>query len=329
MKRRFSLGWWPVFILTSPVLVPAMIIRNQKFKKDRARATSLNQERMAQAQPLDLPRLEHLEITPLVEWRTKKDFSGEPGVSYLLKTDQGALLFDLGFGADSGVLASNAAKLEVGYADVDALVISHLHVDHIGGGDAPAGKQVSPPPELGDPAGKTCYLPEPAQVEGFRPEVVESPRLLPAGLASTGPLARRLFLMGWCEEQALVARVKDKGLVVITGCGHPGLETILAMVARLSDDPIHLVAGGLHYPLTESRLKKPGLEATMVFGTGKPPWQRITQKDLDAAVNVLRQRKVERLLLSAHDTCDYSLDYFAREANADCQVLEAGATYTV
>lgn len=327
MKKRFSPIYWPLFALASPALVPLLAIKNQRFVKDRERADQENRERMEQAVPLDLPQLEYLKLTPLVEWRTVPGFAGEPGVSYLIQTDRGSLLFDLGFGADSGVLAANAAKLGVSFDQVDALMISHMHVDHIGGGAFATGNTVLPPAELGDPANKTCYLPEKATVQGFRPEVVERPRMLCAGLATTGPLARRLFLMGWCEEQTLLARVRGKGLVVITGCGHPGLETILAMVARLSDEPIHAVIGGLHYPLTESRLKKPGLEATMVFGTGKPPWQRINQRDLERAVELLRRARPRRLLLSAHDTCDYALEKFAKEVNAQCEVLQAGRSY--
>ncbi|RJQ55994.1 MAG: hypothetical protein C4521_01360 [Actinobacteria bacterium] len=45
------------------------------------------------------------------------------------------------------------------------------------------------------------------------------PRLLEAGVATTGRLARSLFMFGLTEQQALVANVKDKGLVLLTGCG--------------------------------------------------------------------------------------------------------------
>ena len=329
MVRRFSPLWWPAFALASPVLLPALAIRNAKFAKDRTRAAQANGQRVEQARPLDLPVLERLEITPLVEWRTAEGFGGEPGVSYLVRSDRGAILFDLGFGADSGVLAANAAKLGVSYRDVDALVISHLHLDHVGGGASPTARKVQPPSDLGDPAGKTCFLPEEAEVDGFAPRVVDAPCLLPAGLGSTGPLARRLFLMGWCEEQSLVARLKDKGLVVITGCGHPGLDWILNMAQRVGGEPVYALVGGLHYPLTQSRLKKPGLEATMVFGTGKPPWKRIDQADLDWAVDIVRRAGIKKLLLSAHDTCDYALDYFAQNLPADTQVLAAGKTYSL
>jgi len=117
---------------------------------------------------------------------------------------------------------------------VDAVAVSHLHVDHMGGMEAARLRRLAVPSELGAPDGKPCYLPDAAVAEGFSAEVVESPRLLAAGIGTTGPLARSLFFLGFCEEQALVAHVRDKGLVVITGCGHPTVEVILEMLAMSS-----------------------------------------------------------------------------------------------
>lgn len=327
MTKRFSPLWWPMFALASPVLVPYLAVKNHGFRKDVQKTFITNQQRIAKAKPLDLPPLERFEITPLVEWRTSSGFIGEPGVSYLVKTDQANVLIDLGFGDQTGVLAGNAAKLGVDINSIDALVITHMHLDHIGGGPSLVNDTIFWPSSFGDPTGKLCFLPENADAPDFSSVVVSGPTLLPGGMASTGPLARRLFLMGWCEEQIIIARIKDKGLVIITGCGHPGLEVIFNMVRHLSDEPIHAVVGGLHYPLTESRLKKPGLEATMVFGTGKPPWKRITNEDLGHAVETIRKAGPDRLLLSAHDTCDYALDYFAKNLPSKCEILEAGNTY--
>ena len=39
---------------------------------------------------------------------TEDGFRSDPGVSYLVKTDLGALLFDVGFGPDSPTLSHNA-----------------------------------------------------------------------------------------------------------------------------------------------------------------------------------------------------------------------------
>ena len=151
--------------------------------------------------------------------------------------------------------------------------------------------------------------------------------MLQAGIASTGPLARSLFFFGWTEEQALVARIKDKGLVVITGCGHPTIETIIQMARKLSDEPIYAVGGGLHFPITDSPLRKRGLKLQMIVGTGKPPWRRLTDADVSRTINSLNTTAPQRVLLSAHDTCDHAIDRFQTELRCETDVLRAGATY--
>ena len=101
MTLRISPVWWPVLAVTSPVLLPWLALKNRKFRADQVCALELNQERIRQAQPLELPELDFLELTVLVEWMAEPGFLRDPGVSYLLKTDQGSLLFDVGFGAGS------------------------------------------------------------------------------------------------------------------------------------------------------------------------------------------------------------------------------------
>jgi hypothetical protein len=43
----------------------------------------------------------------------KEDFRGDPGVSYLVGTNLGALLFDVGFGPDSPTLSNMPPKNDV------------------------------------------------------------------------------------------------------------------------------------------------------------------------------------------------------------------------
>jgi 7,8-dihydropterin-6-yl-methyl-4-(beta-D-ribofuranosyl)aminobenzene 5'-phosphate synthase len=189
-------------------------------------------------------------------------------------------------------------------------------------------KCVRIPSELSALKGRPCYLPDKAEAEDFDAEVVQKPKVLSAGIATSGPLAS-LFFLGLCEEQALVVRVKDKGMVVITGCGHPTVEVILEMVRRLSDEPLYAIAGGLHFPVTESRFQRRGIQLQMLLGTGKPPWQRIGDEDLTRTINHINEAAPKRVLLSAHDTCDHALDRLVGELDAETMVLEAGRTYTL
>jgi len=304
-----------------------LMIRNRRFQKNLALAHQVNLERIDKAKPFELPELESMELTVLSEWATEEGFMGEPGVSYLFRTELGSLLYDVGFGPDHKTLAHNATKLGVSFDNVDALSISHLHPDHMGGSKAKSSKQVAVPVELGVPGGKPCFLPDKAGAEGFNAEVVTEPRLLTAGIASVGPLARSLFFFGWTEEQALLARIKGKGLAIFTGCGHPTIEVILQMVARLSDEPVYAIGGGLHFPVTHGRMKYRGIQMQMIIGTGKPPWRRITDDDLSSTIEAINTAEPKHVFLSAHDSCDYALKRFQNELKAETQVLRTGATY--
>jgi len=326
VKFRISPVWWPVLAVASPVLVPWLLVRNRHFQQGRARATALNQERMRRAEPLEMPELESLELTVLVEWKAREGFIGDAGVSYWIKTELGSMLYDVGFGPARPALAHNAEKLGFSLDQVEALTISHLHCDHIGGIPAQRSRQVTVPEELMAQAPKPCFLPDRAEAKGFQVEQVEAPRSLPAGIASTGPLARSLFMFGWTEEQALLAHLKDKGLVVFTGCGHPTIETILEMVGCLSSEPLYAIAGGMHFPVTGGRGNRAGIQLQTLVGTGKPPWQRIVDEDLSQTIAAINSAGPERVYLSGHDTCDHALDRMMRELDAETEVLEAGAT---
>ena len=69
------------------------------------------------------------------------------------------------------------------------------------------------------------------------------------------------------DDQAIILIIKDKGLVVITGCGHAGIINILKYAKELtSEDRIYAVMGGIHLtggifepiiPRTIDGLKRP------------------------------------------------------------------------
>jgi len=223
-------------------------------------------------------------------------------------------------------LAHNVKKLGLELGRLNAVAISHLHADHMGGFPARQMRRVTIPPQLRLPQGIPCFLPDTAEAPGLRSIVVEGPRVLAAGIASTGPLARSLFFLGYTREQSLVVNVRGKGLVVVCGCGHPTVEVILQMVRAISTEPIYAVAGGLHFPVTSSRARFRGIQLQMFYGTGKPPWQRINDEDLSRTISVLNQVTPKRVLLSAHDSCDHALARFERELSAETTVLRAGGT---
>ena len=329
MKFRISPFWWPLLAATSPLSVPLLSLRAARFFKVRKQAERLNAERMDAARPLDFPALKSMDITVVVEEKTVEGFHGDSGVSYLIRTDLGSLLMDVGFGPEHPAFPENTSRLGLTMDDADALLITHLHLDHMGGMTAMDKRTVAVPSDFLTGPKKPCFVPDECRAPGFDLRFLDTPAFLTAGLATTGPLARSLFFRGLTEEQAVVGRLEGKGLVVLTGCGHPTIEVILKMVRRLSAEPIYAIGGGLHFPITKSRSARLGLEVQRIFGTGKPFWDPINDEDLTRTIQALNEAAPKRLFLSGHDTCDHALDRLSREVDAKVEVFQAGRTYTM
>lgn len=329
MKFRISPVWWPLLGIASPVILPWILIKNNSFKKGQIEASKMNKKRIEEAQPVQLPEVDFLELAVLVEWKAAKGFVGDSGVSYLFKTESGSMLYDVGYGPSNSALLHNALEMNLTLEQINALTISHLHMDHMGGFEAVKKKTVLIPRELMPSKVKPCFLPDKAKAEGFSSELITKPRILTCGIASTGPLARSLFFLGHTEEQALVIRLKNKGLVIFTGCGHPTIEVILKMVRKISDEPIYAIGGGLHFPIIEGRGNKAGIQFQTIIGTGKPPWEKINLEDLDRTIDAINQVNPQKIYLSAHDSSDYALDYLEKKLKAATHVLKAGESYKI
>ncbi len=154
------------------------------------------------------------------------------GFACLIETPDGVVLFDTG--GDGRMLLSNLEALGFDVQRIDAVVLSHIHTDHVGGLGALLGRN----DEL------VVYLPQsfPSEFKArvaARAQVVEvsGPTAIIPGVRSTGEVGTAIV------EQSLMVET-SRGLVVLTGCAHPGVEQ---MVSRSREfGPVHLVMGGFH-----------------------------------------------------------------------------------
>ena len=156
------------------------------------------------------------------------------GFSCLAGGPEKSILFDTGPG---GSLLVNMEKLAIEPRSIDTVVLSHIHPDHTGGLESFLEKN----PEV------AVYLPKSfperfkdnVQAQGAKVIEVRHPIKICENVWSTGQTGK------WVKEQSLVIKT-DKGLVVISGCSHPGIVNIVNAAKDLVKDDILLVMGGFH-----------------------------------------------------------------------------------
>lgn len=208
----------------------------------------------------------------------------EHGFSALVTTKKDgrerSLLLDTGLTPNG--LADNMRRLGLSPQCIEAIVFSHGHFDHTTGLDGLVRALGSPNlpiivhPDFWTrrrmvvPGREPFELPSTSksalQEAGF--EIIEEKQpslLLDGSLLVTGEVERttefergfpvqQAFRDGqWqpdpltLDDQALVMNVRDKGLVVLTGCGHAGLVNTLRYARKLTGvDRLYAVIGGFH-----------------------------------------------------------------------------------
>jgi len=143
------------------------------------------------------------------------------------------ILFDTGTNGDT--LLYNIDRLKVDLNKVRLLFLSHIHGDPIGGirsvvsrnPDISAFVPISFPDDIGIRTGiKTIFR-------------LDQPTEICKDVFSTGEMGRQI------KEQSLLLNTK-RGLVIITGCSHPGILEIVKKAKEIINKDIYLVLGGFH-----------------------------------------------------------------------------------
>ncbi len=227
---------------------------------------------------------------------------GEWGFAAIVEADGRRILFDTGARPDT--VLKNAKELSVDLADVKDVILSHNHPDHTGGlmtlrrefaktntaalSRAHVGKGIfwSRPSNSVEANPMVRIKPEYEGAGGAFIEYGEPKEILP-GVWLTGPVPRVHSERNWGmggnigrvkspdgsvedtvpEDMSLVV-VTDKGLVIISGCGHSGIiNTIEHTRQKIKAAPLYAALGGFHLfalddeklSWTSSKLKEFGL----------------------------------------------------------------------
>jgi 7,8-dihydropterin-6-yl-methyl-4-(beta-D-ribofuranosyl)aminobenzene 5'-phosphate synthase len=241
--------------------------------------------------------LDRVRVVVLVEnsARFASPYLGLHGTAFFVEAYRGGarlgVLVDVGQNPDA--LLYNMKVLGVSPAAVDAIVLTHCHYDHTKGVSAvlkaigKRGVPVVAHPDIFRPN----FVAEPylryvgVDVDDSRERIVESggalilskdPVQLMPGLLTSGEVRKRVDFENvkspfrtvssdgrvveddMRDEIAVIANVRNEGLVIITSCSHPGICSIVKQAIELTGvKKVKAIIGGLHLvEASEERIRK-------------------------------------------------------------------------
>ncbi len=175
-------------------------------------------------------------ITIVYDDQASKGFITGWGFSAVIEKDDDILLFDAGW--DGTALLKNLETANFDPKKFSHIVISHKHWDHIGGLNTILYQTNNP----------TVYVPSSissrlkAEITKFADlrEVVDVKAEVTSEIWTTPQMKTDIDDL---QELSLLIQTK-KGIVIICGCSHPGLDKIIAVATKFGK--VHAVIGGFH-----------------------------------------------------------------------------------
>ena len=155
-----------------------------------------------------------MKITVVYDNEAKPNLKSDWGFSCLIENKK-RILFDTG--ADSAILLYNMKQLDIDPKTINIIILSHNHFDHVGGLDG--------------------FLKINKKVKIYYPENFSKPTQIYENIFSTGALGT------FIKEQSLILKT-NKGIIIIVGCSHPGLENIIDKAKQFGK--IYGIIGGFH-----------------------------------------------------------------------------------
>jgi len=207
----------------------------------------------------------------------------EHGFSMLVRFFTGgkscSILLDTGVSPDG--IVENARRMGLDLSEIDYIVLSHGHYDHFGGleavvkvinkNDLPiiAHESMFKPRGSANSKGEIRKTPEFPTKESLNPAkftITKKPCLIAnKKVCITGEIPRQtsfekgspqnriLFNNKWqpdpdiLDERAMVLNLKEKGLIIISGCAHAGIINTIRYAQSITGiKNVYAVLGGLH-----------------------------------------------------------------------------------
>jgi 7,8-dihydropterin-6-yl-methyl-4-(beta-D-ribofuranosyl)aminobenzene 5'-phosphate synthase len=209
----------------------------------------------------------------------RPDLTAKHGLSFLIETSMAGIsskiLMDVGPPPD--IALQNADIINADVAKVNAIVISHGHYDHAGGLLEILKRIGRPIPIVAHPRVFNPKFVLKPNLKFIGPEFDQSsvraaggilllarnPIKIANGVTTSGEVARETLFEKteefWTvedehfikdpiiDDQALFIDLKDKGLVVITGCAHSGIINTVKHAQKITGiNHVYAIIGGLH-----------------------------------------------------------------------------------
>jgi len=173
------------------------------------------------------------------------------------------LLFDTG--ENEEVLLGNMQKLNISPKSISTVVISHDHYDHTGGlaGLLRENHKI----RVYGLSGFSSSFNEKVKSSGA--ELIEKNKFtqIMPNIYLTGEMSTH-YGNSPLSEQSLIIRAKP-GLVIITGCSHPGIIEIIEKIRENLPEPIYLVMGGFHLMDKDERIVEMMVKRFRELGVSK------------------------------------------------------------
>jgi 7,8-dihydropterin-6-yl-methyl-4-(beta-D-ribofuranosyl)aminobenzene 5'-phosphate synthase len=213
------------------------------------------------------------------------------GFACMVETGEATVLFDTG--GNGTILIGNMAALGFDPQAIDGIVLSHVHGDHTGGLAALLDAGVRPIVYV--PAAFPASFKADVRARTELVEVTDAVEILP-GIYTTGEVGSSIV------EQALVVETGE-GLVVVTGCAHPGVVEMVRRSKEVTEGKVELVMGGFHL--------------------GDASRSRV-----ETIIADLRRLGVQRVA-PCHCTGDLARQMFADAFGSDCTLAGVGQVFVV